>query len=137
MKLKGTFFWNESQDKPKQHIKKQNYHFADKHPYIQSYGFSASHVQMWELGHKEGWALKYRCFWIVLEKTLQSRLDFKETKPVTSKWSLLWIVIGKAYVEAETPILWPLAKKSQTDWKRPWCWERLKTKEEGNRRWDG
>ena len=45
-------------DKPKQHVKKQRHHFADKGPYIQSYGFSSSHVQIWELNHKEGWALK-------------------------------------------------------------------------------
>ena len=46
---------------------------ADKGPYSQSYGFSSSHVQMWELDHKEGWVLKNWCFWtVVLEKTLES-----------------------------------------------------------------
>ena len=45
----------------------------DKWPYSQSYGFSSSHEQMWELDHKEGWALK-NCFWIVvLEKALERR----------------------------------------------------------------
>ena len=63
----------ESYEKPGQCIKKQRHHFANKDPYSQSYGFSSSHVQMWELDHKEGWALKNWCFWIVvLEKMLES-----------------------------------------------------------------
>ena len=65
--------------KPRQHSKKQRYHFAGKGPYSQSYGFSSSHVQMWELEHKEGWAPKDWCFWtVVLEKTLENPLDCKE-----------------------------------------------------------
>ena len=50
--------WKESYDKPRQSIKKHRYHFADKGPYFQSYGFSNSHVQMWELDYKEGWVPK-------------------------------------------------------------------------------
>ena len=62
--------WKESYNQPRQHIKK---YFADKGPCSQSYGFSSSHVQMWELAHKEGWVLKNSCFWtVVLEKTLES-----------------------------------------------------------------
>ena len=58
---------------------KQRYYFVDKGPSNQSYGFSSSHVQMWELNHKESWALKNWCFWtVVLEKTLESPLDCKE-----------------------------------------------------------
>ena len=53
-------------------------HFADKDPYSQSYGFSSSHVQMWESNHKEGWVPKNSCFQIVVEKTLESPLDYKE-----------------------------------------------------------
>ena len=45
--------WNKSYDKPRQHIKKQRHHFADKHSYSQSYVFSSSHVQMWELDIKK------------------------------------------------------------------------------------
>ena len=53
-------------------IKKQRHHFADKGPYSQSYGFSSSHVWMWELDHEESWAPKNWCFWtVVLEKTLR------------------------------------------------------------------
>ena len=65
-------------------------------PYCQSYGFSSSHVQMWELDHKEGWAPKNWCFrTVVLEKTLESRLDCKEIKPVTPKGNQSWIFIGR------------------------------------------
>ena len=64
-------------------IKKQSHHFANKGP--NSYGFSSSHAQMWELDHKEGWAPKNWCFQIVvLENTLQNRLDSK-IKPVNPK----------------------------------------------------
>ena len=62
-------------------------HLADNGPYSQSYDFSRSHVQMWELYHKEVWAPKNRCFWIavVLAKTFESPLDYKEIKPVNPK----------------------------------------------------
>ena len=59
--------------KPRQHIKKQRHYFANKGLSSQSYGFSSSHVWMWELDHKESWAPKNWCFWtVVLEKTLES-----------------------------------------------------------------
>ena len=65
--------WKKSYDKPRQHIKKQRHYFADKGLSSQSYGFSSSHVWMWELDCEEGWALKNWCFWtVVLEKTLES-----------------------------------------------------------------
>ena len=61
------------------HIKKQRHYFVDKGPTSQSYGFSNIHVWMWKLDCKESWALKNWCFWtVVLEKTLESPLDFKE-----------------------------------------------------------
>ena len=71
--------WKESYDQPRQHIKKQRHYFADKGPSSQSYGFSSSHVWMWELDHKESWVPKNWCFWtVVSEKTLESPWDFKE-----------------------------------------------------------
>ena len=99
--------------------------------------FSKSHVWMWELDHKEGWASKNSCSWIVvLEKTLKSPLDYQEIKPVNLKGNQSWIYIGKP--EAEAPILWPTWCKEPTQWKRPWCWESLRAGgEEGNRGWDG
>ena len=78
--------WKKSYDQPRQCIKKHRHHFADKGPYNQSYGFSSSHVQTWELDHKEGWVPKNWCLWIVvLEKTLECPLDCKEIKPVNPK----------------------------------------------------
>ena len=91
-----------------QHIKKQRHYFAYKGPSSQSYGFSSSHVWMWELDHKEGWALKNWCFWIVvLEKTLEGPLDCKGIKSVISKGNQSWIFIGRTDAEAEAPIFWP------------------------------
>ena len=79
MKLKMTASWKESNDKPRQYIKKQRYHFANKVPHSQGYGFSSSHGWMWEMDHKEGWALKNWCFQIVvLDKVLKSPSDSKE-----------------------------------------------------------
>ena len=82
--------------------------FANKGPSSESYGFSISHVWMWELNYKESWAQKNWCFWtVVLEKTLESPLDCKEIQPVHPKGNQSWIVIGRIDAEAETPILWP------------------------------
>ena len=101
--LKDFCSLEESYDKPRQHIKKQRHHFANKGPYSQSYGFSSSHVQIWELEHKKGWALKNWCFWtVVLEKTFKSPLDSGEIKPVDSKEIQPWIFIGRTDSEAES-----------------------------------
>ena len=87
--------WKKSYDKPRRCIKKQRRHFANKGPSSQSYGFSSSHVQMWELDHKEGWAPKNWCFWIlVLVKTLETPLRsnqslLKETNPEYSLEGLM------------------------------------------------
>ena len=68
---------------------------------------------MWELDHKESWALKNWCFWtVVLEKTLESPLDCKEIQPVHPKGNQSWMFIGRTDAEAETPILWPPYGKS-------------------------
>ena len=84
------------------------HYFANKGPSSQSYGFSSSHVWLWELGYKESWALKTWCFWtVVLEKTLESPLDSKEIQPAHPKGNQSWIFIGRTDAEAETPILWP------------------------------
>ena len=73
----------------------------------QSYGFSSSHIWMWELDHKEVWVPKNLCFWtVVLEKTLDSPLDGKEIKLVNSKGNQLWIFIGRTDAEADAPLLW-------------------------------
>ena len=107
--------------------------------YSQSYGFSSSHVQMWELDHKESWKPKNWCFWtVVLEKTLESPFKCKEIQQVHPKGNQSWIFIGRTDTEAEAPILWPPDAKSRLFGKRPWCWERLRAGGEGgDRGWDG
>ena len=67
----------------------------------------------------------------------ESPLDCKEIQPFHPKGNQFWICMGRADAEAETPILWSPDSKN---WylKRPWCWERLKVRGEGdNRGWDG
>ena len=74
----------------------------------QIYGFTSSHVWIWELDYKESWEPKNWCFWIVmLEKTLESPLDCKEIKPVHPKGHQSWIFIWRTDAESEIPILWP------------------------------
>ena len=105
---KITASWKKSYGPPRQHIKKQRHYFANKGPYSQSYGFSSSHVWIWELDYKERWAPKSWYFWtVVLEKTLESPLDCKEIQPIYPKGKQSWIFIGRTDAEAETPILWP------------------------------
>ena len=86
----------------------------------QGYGFSSSHVRMWELDYKESWVPKNWCFWtVVLEKTLENPLDCKEIQPVHPKGDQSWMFIGGTDVEAETPILWPPDAESWLIWKDP------------------
>ena len=99
-------------------VLKSRDHFADKGPYNQSYGFSGSHVWMWELEHKESWAPKNWCFQIVvLEKTLKNPLDCKKIKLVNPKGNQPWLFIGRT--DAEASILWPPDAKSQLIEKGP------------------
>ena len=112
----------------RQHIKKQRHYFANKGLSSQGYGFSSSHVWMWELDYKESWVLKNWCFWtVMLEKTLESPLDCKEIQPAHPEGNQSWMFIGRTDFEAETPILWSPDAKSwligkdpdaEKDWRR-------------------
>ena len=128
--------WKKSYDQPRQHVKKQRHYFTNKCLSSQSYGFSSSHVWMWELDYKEGWVLKNWCFWtVLLEKTPESPLDSKEIQPVHPKGNQSSIFIGRTDAEANTLATWC---EELTHWKRSWCWERLKAGGEGDDRgWDG
>ena len=89
-------------------ILKSRHYFVNKGPSSQGYGFSSSHVWMWELNYKESWVPKNWCFWtVVLEKTLKSPLDCKEIQPVNPKGNQSWTLIGRTDAAPETPILWP------------------------------
>ena len=89
-----------------------------------------------ELEYKESWAPKNWCFWtVVLEKTLESPLDFKEIQPVHPKGNQSLIFIGRTDAEAETPILWTPDTKNWLIWKdsdagKDWRWEEKGTTED-------
>ena len=134
MKLKTTCSLEKSCGQPRQHIKEQRYYLADKGTFSQSYGFSSSHVWMWELDHKETWVLKNWCFWtLVLEKTLERLLDCKEVKSVNPKGNQSWIFIGRA--DTKALILWPPDVKSwligkDPDARKNWSQEEKGTTED-------
>ena len=94
-------------------ILKSRHYLADKGLSIQSYDFSSSPVWMWELDHKESWALKNWCFWtVVLEKTLESPLDCKGIQWVNPKGNQSWIFIGRT--DAEAPVLIHLMRRTDS-----------------------
>ena len=110
--------WRKSYDQPRQHIKKQRHHFANKGPHSQSYGFSSSHVWMWELDHKERAEELMLCSQSLGKSVLN--IHWKD-------WCWSW--------NSNTLSTW---YEELTHWKRPWCWERLKAGGEGDDRgWDG
>ena len=112
--------WKKSYDQARQHIKKRRHYFADKGPSSQSYGFSSSHLWMWELDYKESWVPKNWCFWtVVLEKTFENPLDCKEIQRAHPKGNQSWIFIGRTDAEAEIPILWPPDLKNRLIGKDP------------------
>ena len=112
--------WKKSNRKPRQHIKSRDITLPPKSVYSQRYVFSSSHVWMWELDHKEGYALKNGCFWtVVLQKSLESPLDCKAIQPVHPKGNQSWIFIGRTDAEAKVLILWPPYGKSRLTGKDP------------------
>ena len=117
---------------PRQHIKKQRHYFAYKGLYSQSNGFSSSHIRMWELDNKKGWALTNWCLrTVVLEKTLESPLDSKEIKPVSSKGNNPEYSLKGQRRNPNNLATWC---EEPTPRKRPWWWERLKAGGEGDDR---
>ena len=123
--------WKENYDHPRQHIKRQRHYFVHKGLPNQGYGFSSSHVWMWEVNYKESWAPKNWCFWtVVLENTLESLI--KEIKSVNPKGIQPWIFIGRT--DAEADFGYPMRRADSLE--RPWCCQRLKAGGEGdNRGW--
>ena len=104
--------WKKSYDQPRQHIKKKRHYFANLCPSSQSYGFSSSHVWMWELDCEESWAPKNWCFWTVaMEKTLESPLDSNEIQPVHPKGDQSWVFNGRTDAETETPVFGHLMRR--------------------------
>ena len=126
--------WQESYDKPKQCIKKQRHHFANKGLYSQSYGFSRSHVWMWEQDHKKSRELILSHCGVGEDSWESLGQQEDQTRPSWRKSTMN--VHWKDWCwSSNTLAMWC---KEQTHWKRPWCWERLKAEgEEGNSGWDG
>ena len=107
-------------------ILKSRHYFANKGPYSQSYVFFRSHVWMWELDCKEGWAPKNWCFWtVVLEKTLESPLDCKAIQPVHPKRNQSWISLEGLMLKLKLQYLGHLMWRADS-LEKPWCWERLR-----------
>ena len=107
--------WKKSYDKPRQGIEKQRHYFADKGPSSERYGFSSSHVWIWELDRIEGWAPKNWCFWtVVLEKTPESPVDCKESQPVHPEGDQSWVFIWRTDAEVETPIFGHLVQRTDS-----------------------
>ena len=131
--------WKKSYDQPWQHIKKKRHYFANISLFHQSYGFSSSHVWMWELDCTESCTPKNWYFWtVVLEETLESPLGCKEIQTVHPKGIQSWIFIERTDAGAETPILWAPDVKNWLTGEKPWCWQKLNTGGEGeDRGWDG
>jgi len=121
--------WKKGYDQPRQHIKKQRHYFTNKDLSSQNYGFSSSHVWIWELDYRDSCVPKNWCFWgVVLEKTLESPLDCKDIQSVHPKGDQSSILFGRTDAKAETAILWPPDVKNQLIWKDPdagkdWRWE--------------
>ena len=89
-------------------------------------------LDQWELDCEEGWAPKNWCFWtVVLEKTLESPLDFREIQPVNPKGNQSWIFIGRTDAEAETPVPWPHDAKNWLIGKDPEAGKDWGQKEKG------
>ena len=105
------------------------------------YGFSSSHVWMWELDCEERWPPKNCCFWtVVLEKTLESPLDCKEIPLVHSEGDQSWVFFGRNDAKVETPVLWPPHGKSwfigkDPDAGRDWGQEAKRTTEDEMAGW--
>ena len=121
-----------SYDQPRWHIKKQRHYFVNKGLSSENYDFSTSHVWMWELDHKENWAPKNWCLWIVvLEKTLESPLNSKAIQPIHPKGNQSWIFIGRTNAEAEAPVLWLPDRKNWLIWKDPDAGNNWRQEEKG------
>ena len=119
MELKNTP-GKKSYDQLRQHIEKQRHYFANNGLSSQGYGWSSSNVWMWVvmLDYKESWAPKNWCFrTVVLEKALESPLDFKQIQRAHPKGDQPWVFTGRTDVEAETPILWSPDMNNWLIWK--------------------
>jgi len=116
-------------------IRNQRHYFANKNPSCQSYCFSSSHVRMWELDYRESWVLKNWCFWTMVWRLLRVQWTARRSnqfilKEISPEYSLEGLML-KLKFQSFGHLIW------RTNWKRPWCWERLKVGEGDDKGWDG
>ena len=130
--------WKKSCDQLRQHVKKQRHYSANKSQSSQSYGFSSSHVWMWELDYKESWASKIDAFELWCWKRLlrvpwtarrSNQSILKEISPENSLEGLM-LKLKLQYLSFSLAT----GCKELTHLRRPWCWKRLKAKGEGDER---
>ena len=135
----NAYFTQKSYDKPRQHIKKQKHLFANRDRYSQRYVFSSSHLWMWQLDHKEGWAQKNWCFWTVCGVGEDSwwSLGLQGDQTNQSSRKSILNIHWKDWCWSWSSNILTTWCEELTHWKRPWCWERLKAGGEGDERgWD-
>ena len=126
--------WKKSYDQPRLHIKKLTHYFANKGPSNQSYGFSSSHVWMWELDYEESWVPKNDVFELwCWRRLLRVHWTVKRSNQfIIKEISPLYLLEGLMLkLKLQYLATWC---KELTPWKRLWCWERLKTGGEGDDR---
>ena len=130
--------WKKSYDPSRQHFKRQRHYYANKGPFNQSYGFSSSHVWMWELDYKESWAHRINVFelWCwrrLLRFTWTARKSNWSTLKIISPEHSLEGLMLKLELQYFGNLMWRIDSL-----KRPWCWQRLKAGGEWeDRGWDG
>ena len=128
--LSSTFIrlispWKESYDQPRQHIRKQRHYFINKGPSSQSYGFSSSHVWMWELDYKEIWVPKNDAFELWCWRRLlrvpwtARRSNLSILKEISPEYSL-----GGLMLKLKLQYFGHLMRRADSSDKH-WCWERL------------
>ena len=123
--------WKKSYDQPNSILKSRDIALSTKVLLVEAMIFPVV-GWMWELDSKESWALKNWWFWtVVLEKTRESPLDWKDIQPVHPKGDQSWVFIGRTDAEAETPILWPPDMKNWLIWKDPDAGEDWRQEEKG------
>ena len=118
--------WKKSYDQPRQNIEKHRHYFANKGPSSQSYGFSSSHVQMWELDYKENWVLKNWCFWTGVWRRLlrvpwtARRSNQSILKEISPEYSLVGLML-----KLNLQYCGHLMRRAKS-LEKTWCWARLK-----------
>ena len=136
--IKRITLWKQSCDHRREHIEKQRHYFANKGLCSQSYGFSSSHVWMWELDYKESWLPKNWCFWTeMLKKNLEESLEL-QGYPTSQSWRKSVLdVHQKDWCWSWNSNSLATWCKELTHWRRPWYWQRLKVEgeEDDRMRW--